>query len=74
MGQHHGQIHTALKRKGQSIAICRGRAIRLRWLHRGTNLARRFPAKQQAAILAASLDQANLERMPVDDYLDLYVI
>jgi 2-methylcitrate dehydratase len=39
-----------------------------------TNLARRFPAKQQDAILAASLDQETLERMPVNDYVDLYVI
>jgi 2-methylcitrate dehydratase len=39
-----------------------------------TNLARRFPAKQQDAILAASLDQETIERMPVNDYVDLYVI
>ncbi|MGC3963884.1 MAG: bifunctional 2-methylcitrate dehydratase/aconitate hydratase [Rhodocyclaceae bacterium] len=39
-----------------------------------TNLARRFPHKQQAAILAASLDQARLEAMPVNEYVDLYVI
>jgi 2-methylcitrate dehydratase len=38
------------------------------------NLARRFPAKQQAAILAASLDQKTLETMPVHEYVDLYVI
>lgn len=38
------------------------------------NLARRFPARQQAAILAASLDQATLEAMPVNEYVDLYVI
>jgi 2-methylcitrate dehydratase len=38
------------------------------------NLARRFPQKQQDAILAASLDQATLEAMPVNDYVDLYVI
>ena len=38
------------------------------------NLARRFPQKQQDAILAASLDQARLEAMPVHDYVDLYVI
>src|SRR4029453_1559048 len=30
-----------------------------------TNLARRFPKKQQDAILAASLDQKKLEAMPV---------
>ena len=39
-----------------------------------TNLARRFPAKQQAAILRVSLDQQALEAMPVNDYIDLYVI
>lgn len=39
-----------------------------------TNLARQFPARQQNAILAISLDQAALEAMPVNDYLDLYVI
>jgi 2-methylcitrate dehydratase len=39
-----------------------------------TNLARRFPLKQQQAILAASLDQAKLEAMPVNEYVDLYVI
>jgi len=39
-----------------------------------TNLARRFPSKQQAAILAASLDQKTLEAMPVHEYVDLYVI
>jgi 2-methylcitrate dehydratase len=38
------------------------------------NLARRFPQKQQQAILAASLDQARLETMPVNEYVDLYVI
>ena len=38
------------------------------------NLTRRFPAKQQAAILAVSLDQAALEAMPVNEYVDLYVI
>jgi len=39
-----------------------------------TNLARRFPKKQQDAILAASLDQQVLEAMPVNEYVDLYVI
>ncbi|WP_303829026.1 bifunctional 2-methylcitrate dehydratase/aconitate hydratase [Asticcacaulis taihuensis] len=39
-----------------------------------TNLARRFPAKQQAAILRVSLDQQTLEAMPVNGYVDLYVI
>lgn len=39
-----------------------------------TNLARRFPRKQQDTILAVSLDQARLEAMPVNEYVDLYVI
>ncbi|MGH6638196.1 MAG: 2-methylcitrate dehydratase, partial [Polaromonas sp.] len=39
-----------------------------------TNLARRFPRKQQDAILAVSLDQETLEAMPVHEYVDLYVI
>ncbi|GAA4339097.1 bifunctional 2-methylcitrate dehydratase/aconitate hydratase [Pigmentiphaga soli] len=39
-----------------------------------TNLARRFPPRQQRAILEASLDQARLEAMPVHEYVDLYVI
>jgi 2-methylcitrate dehydratase len=39
-----------------------------------TNLARRFPRKQQDAILAVSLDQRALEAMPVQEYVDLYVI
>jgi 2-methylcitrate dehydratase len=39
-----------------------------------TNLARRFPVRQQRAILDVSLDQARLEAMPVNEYVDLYVI
>jgi len=39
-----------------------------------TNLARQFPEKQQQRILDASLDLATLEQMPVNEYLDLYVI
>lgn len=39
-----------------------------------TNLARRFPEKQQARILACSLDADQLDAMPVNDYVDLYVI
>ncbi len=38
-----------------------------------TNLARKFPKKQQDAILAVSLDQKKLEAMPVNEYVDLYV-
>jgi 2-methylcitrate dehydratase len=39
-----------------------------------TNLARRFPAKQQAAILAACSDQKKLEAIPVNEFVDLMVI
>ena len=39
-----------------------------------SNLARRFPAKQQQTILDVSLDQKRLEAMPVSEYIDLYVI
>jgi len=39
-----------------------------------TNLARRFPVKQQQAILDISLDQPRLETMPVHEYVDLFVI
>jgi 2-methylcitrate dehydratase len=38
------------------------------------NLARRFPSRQQKAILDVSLDQKALESMPVNEYVDLYVI
>ncbi|MFT7222020.1 MAG: 2-methylcitrate dehydratase [Candidatus Azotimanducaceae bacterium] len=38
------------------------------------NLARQFPFKQQSAILAISLDQGQLEKIPVHEYVDLYVI
>jgi 2-methylcitrate dehydratase len=39
-----------------------------------TNLARRFGKEQQERILAASLDQAKLEAMRVDEYVGLYVV
>ena len=39
-----------------------------------TNLARRFPAKQQKAILDISLDQSKLEAMPVNEFVDMFVI
>jgi 2-methylcitrate dehydratase len=38
-----------------------------------TNLARRFSAKQQQAILDASLDAKRLAALPVNEYVDLYV-
>ncbi|PQQ35738.1 bifunctional 2-methylcitrate dehydratase/aconitate hydratase [Photorhabdus laumondii] len=39
-----------------------------------TNLARQFPETQQRRILSVSLDCSLLENMPVNEYLDLYVI
>jgi len=39
-----------------------------------TNLARRFPAKQQQQILDISLDQKKLEALGVHEYVDLFVI
>jgi len=39
-----------------------------------TNLARRFPAKQQAAILNLCRDQKRLEATPVHEFVDLFVI
>jgi 2-methylcitrate dehydratase len=39
-----------------------------------TNLARQFPARQQQRILEASLDRQRLEQMPVNAFLDLFVI
>ncbi|MFC1769917.1 bifunctional 2-methylcitrate dehydratase/aconitate hydratase [Nitrospirota bacterium] len=39
-----------------------------------TNLARRFPQKQQDSILKISLVKDKLESIPVNEYVDLYVI
>jgi 2-methylcitrate dehydratase len=39
-----------------------------------TNLARRFPDKQQKAILDICLDQARLESIPVHQFVDMFVI
>jgi 2-methylcitrate dehydratase len=39
-----------------------------------TNLARRFPAKQQNTILALCRDQKRLEKTPVNEFVDLFVI
>jgi 2-methylcitrate dehydratase len=38
-----------------------------------TNLRRRFSEPQQQRILAASLDADRLDRMPVNEYVDLYL-
>jgi 2-methylcitrate dehydratase len=39
-----------------------------------TNLARRFPEKQRQAILELCLDARRLERTPVHEFVDLFVI
>ncbi len=39
-----------------------------------TNLGRRFTNEQQEKILEVSLDREGLEQMPVNEYVDLYVI
>ncbi len=39
-----------------------------------TNLARRFPAKQQSAIFNLCSDQKRLEATPVHEFVDLFVI
>jgi 2-methylcitrate dehydratase len=39
-----------------------------------TNLARRFPARQQQAILDLCMDAKRLEATPVDEFVDLFVI
>ncbi|MDQ6621676.1 MAG: 2-methylcitrate dehydratase, partial [Pseudomonadota bacterium] len=39
-----------------------------------TNLARRFPARQQQRIVDASLDPGRLDAMPVNEFVDLFVI
>jgi 2-methylcitrate dehydratase len=39
-----------------------------------TNLARRFGAEQQERILEASLDAKRLDAMPVNEYVDLYLM
>jgi 2-methylcitrate dehydratase len=39
-----------------------------------TNLARRFPPKQQRAVLELALDAGRLEATPVDEFVDLMTI
>jgi 2-methylcitrate dehydratase len=39
-----------------------------------TNLARRFPAQRQKAILDVCMDPARLEQMPVNQFVDLLVV
>jgi 2-methylcitrate dehydratase len=38
------------------------------------NLARRFPSKQQNAILEVCMDAGRLHATPVDEFVDLFVI
>ena len=38
------------------------------------NLARRFPARQQSAILKVCLDPKRLDAMPVHEFMDMFVI
>ena len=40
----------------------------------GTNLARRFPIKQQHAILERALDPTALDASAVNEFVDLFVI
>ncbi|HUF80892.1 MAG TPA: 2-methylcitrate dehydratase, partial [Burkholderiales bacterium] len=39
-----------------------------------TNLARRFPLRQQQAILALCQDPARLEATPVNEFVDLFAV
>jgi len=39
-----------------------------------TNLARRFPARQQRVILDLCLDAKRLQATPVNEFVDLFVI
>jgi 2-methylcitrate dehydratase len=39
-----------------------------------TNLARRFPVKQQKAIIDLCLNQKRLEETPVNEFVDMFVI
>lgn len=54
------------RRRGEGIPLLVGKFK--------TNLARRFPAKQQEAILELCLDQKKLETTPVNEFVDLFVI
>src|SRR6185295_7820825 len=39
-----------------------------------TNLARRFPAKQQKTILEVCMDPERLEAMPINEFVDLFAV
>lgn len=54
------------RRRGEGIPLLVGKFK--------TNLARRFTAKQQEAILELCLDQKKLETTPVNEFVDLFTI
>ena len=54
------------RRRGEGIPLLVGKFK--------TNLARRFTAKQQEAILELCLDQKKLETTPVNEFVDMFVI
>ena len=56
--------HKRRRREGMPILVEKFR----------TNLARRFPEKRRGAILDLCLDAPRLERMPVNEFMDLFVI
>jgi 2-methylcitrate dehydratase len=56
--------HRRRRKEGMPVLVEKFRA----------NLARRFPAKQQKAILDVCLKQAELEGMPVHEFVDMFVI
>ena len=39
-----------------------------------TNLARKFPAKQQKAILDLCMNPSKLEKTPVNEFVDMFAI
>jgi 2-methylcitrate dehydratase len=56
--------HKRRRKEGMPVLVEKFRA----------NLARRFPPKQQKAILDLCMDQARLEQTPVNEFVDLMVI
>ena len=56
--------HRRRRREGTPVLIDKFR----------TNLARRFPAKQQRRILEVALDAGALAAMPVHEFVDMMII
>jgi len=56
--------HRRRRKEGMPVLVAKFR----------TNLARRFPAKQQGAILDLCLDPKKLEATPVNEFVDLFMI